>query len=995
MLCWHHGTTSKARNCRCGQAGVRSGLHEKLAGAAAGTRYQFDYDALGNVARARVAPGNVAQLASQVFNGELTGASALCDWDSDGVEERYAEHTFTWSAGSVVLVRLSSASFDAALVVDGPAAGADDWIIDDNSGGGTDAYLVVHVDTAGQWKVWVTSPEVTTGSYTLEVLVNPYPFVPNCLVEFTYTHDELGNVQRSADNKNTVNEYDYDPLDRLQQARQSGTGVTAKRADFTYGNDSRPATTTRYSNLAGTTEVATSTYGYDDAGRLDGLVHTRGGVTFNDYGWTYDAAGRITEMASSDGTSALGYDASDQLTSADHSYQTDEGYSYDDNGNRTNTGYATSDANRMTSDGVYSYEYDAEGNRIRRTHNSTQATTRYEWDHRNRLTRVTEHPNANPATAATRIIAYAYDAGDRLVRRSLDSDGNGTAEAVAKYFYDGDDLSLELNGSDVLAHRYLWNRAVDEILADEQVGVRTVWGLADHEGTIRDLVDNGGTLVNHRKFDSFGRVTAETNGAIDFLFGFAEGMLDEATGLQRHGARWYDAAVGRWLSEDPISFGGGDANLYRYCGNSPANYVDPSGLWSWDAVDLMSALIPAIVSPFLGPALPILGPLGGLLGDGLVGVATQALGGGLVGTQIAAMFGWGGSGGGGGGASSTAGSAPTGPGSPSAPPVESVHSDWVGVATGWSGLAAQEAQLRVPEFSIPLGGAAGASFAGQATGAGWGMSSAARREMLASVPALDNFAIEIGPGAAAQVQGESRNAAGTPSSGGIGFWDWVQGGLDAGGVVEPTPFCDLASATISAFRGNWGDAGLSLAGMIPYIGDLGKVAKYGGKVAKAADAVDTVTDAARLADRASDLRKAGNVAPGVVYDAGRVPGPNPNNLRQRAVVSPTAGEGGVYLKPQGGRTKVGSTGDFQGRYGANSPGGIEVEIPQSRFGPAADDSAYRWTPRRQRRFDEEYLYRITPADVRYQAPKPVSPVDQTKWDEYRRIFGYGDLPADF
>ena len=42
-------------------------------------------------------------------------------------------------------------------------------------------------------------------------------------------------------------------------------------------------------------------------------------------------------------------------------------------------------------------------------------------------------------------------------------------------------------------------------------------------------------------------------------------------------SRWYDPSVGRWLSEDPISFAGGDANLYRYCGNGPTNGTDPSG----------------------------------------------------------------------------------------------------------------------------------------------------------------------------------------------------------------------------------------------------------------------------------------------------------------------------------------------------------------------------------------------------------------------------------
>lgn len=137
---------------------------------------------------------------------------------------------------------------------------------------------------------------------------------------------------------------------------------------------------------------------------------------------------------------------------------------------------------------------------------------------------------------------------------------------------------------------------------------------------------------------------------------------------------------------------------------------------------------------------------------------------------------------------------------------------------------------------------------------------------------------------------------------------------------------------------------------------------------------------------------------GTQYDPNRVPGPNPNNLRQRAVETPTAGEGGVYLKPKKGKTKIGSTGDYRKRYGPDDPNGIEVEIPLTRTGPpdGIDDSDYQWTEERQRRFDEEYVDRTTPKDARYRDPaNPRSPVSPEKWEKYRHIFGYGDLPADF
>jgi RHS repeat-associated protein len=43
-------------------------------------------------------------------------------------------------------------------------------------------------------------------------------------------------------------------------------------------------------------------------------------------------------------------------------------------------------------------------------------------------------------------------------------------------------------------------------------------------------------------------------------------------------ARSYDPATGRFLQEDPLGLAAGDVNVYRYVGNSPANFIDPSGL---------------------------------------------------------------------------------------------------------------------------------------------------------------------------------------------------------------------------------------------------------------------------------------------------------------------------------------------------------------------------------------------------------------------------------
>jgi RHS repeat-associated protein len=143
-------------------------------------------------------------------------------------------------------------------------------------------------------------------------------------------------------------------------------------------------------------------------------------------------------------------------------------------------------------------------------------------------------------------------------------------------------------GTNSITHRYLYGNAVDQVFADERYAPGggnqpTLPGdlrlpIADHLNTPRDLVDSTGAVINHLAYDSFGQVKSETNGAIDYLFGFGGFERDESTGLLHSDTRYYHPALGRWISEDPVGFAGGDANLVRYVGNGPTNAIDPSGL---------------------------------------------------------------------------------------------------------------------------------------------------------------------------------------------------------------------------------------------------------------------------------------------------------------------------------------------------------------------------------------------------------------------------------
>jgi len=60
------------------------------------------------------------------------------------------------------------------------------------------------------------------------------------------------------------------------------------------------------------------------------------------------------------------------------------------------------------------------------------------------------------------------------------------------------------------------------------------------------------------------------------------GRETDLTGLKSYRARYYHPAFHRFISEDPISFQGGDVNLYAYVANRPISAVDPLGLASGD-----------------------------------------------------------------------------------------------------------------------------------------------------------------------------------------------------------------------------------------------------------------------------------------------------------------------------------------------------------------------------------------------------------------------------
>lgn len=165
---------------------------------------------------------------------------------------------------------------------------------------------------------------------------------------------------------------------------------------------------------------------------------------------------------------------------------------------------------------------------------------------------------------------------------------NASVVGTTEYVYDGGQLLVTQNASTakvvsrVLAGPLGTPIAEDRPATPDAASVLASehWLLSDYRGSVTAVADSTGAVSGQASYDSFGKITSgSVNPAMaGTYFGYTGQQFDVQTGLDFFNARYYDPSLGRFLSQDPIGFGGRDANLYRYAGNNPVNATDPSGL---------------------------------------------------------------------------------------------------------------------------------------------------------------------------------------------------------------------------------------------------------------------------------------------------------------------------------------------------------------------------------------------------------------------------------
>jgi RHS repeat-associated protein len=145
---------------------------------------------------------------------------------------------------------------------------------------------------------------------------------------------------------------------------------------------------------------------------------------------------------------------------------------------------------------------------------------------------------------------------------------------LTDFVYDGLTPVKEAVGATTV--NLLTGLGIDEYLTRTSGGT-TEYFLSEALGSTVALADGSGALATEYSYAPFGTATASGTSSSSNELQYT-GREGDGTGLHYYRARYYHPGLQRFLSEDPIRFGGGDANLYPYVGNAPLNYIDPSGL---------------------------------------------------------------------------------------------------------------------------------------------------------------------------------------------------------------------------------------------------------------------------------------------------------------------------------------------------------------------------------------------------------------------------------
>jgi RHS repeat-associated protein len=207
------------------------------------------------------------------------------------------------------------------------------------------------------------------------------------------------------------------------------------------------------------------------------------------------------------------------------------------------------------------YTYDAAGNML----HDANSGLNYSWDQENRLT------GANGFT-------YTYDGDGNRARKS---NGNLAANGTL-YWYMTPGVVAETDLAGTLKSEYVFFDGERVARRDGATGTGGVfYYFSDHLKTASVITDSVGVIKAESDYYPWGgEVQFINNDSNDYKF--TGKKRDVETGLDYMGARYYSNALGRFMTTDPAKQHNHPAdprslNLYSYTLNNPVRFIDPDG----------------------------------------------------------------------------------------------------------------------------------------------------------------------------------------------------------------------------------------------------------------------------------------------------------------------------------------------------------------------------------------------------------------------------------
>jgi RHS repeat-associated protein len=381
----------------------------------------------------------------------------------------------------------------------------------------------------------------------------------------TYTYDEVGNLLTVTDKEGTVT-YTYNVNDQIA----TRTDIYGNTVSYGYDQAKRLTTLTypngkevhydydENNNLVKVTDWANreTNYEYNNNGDLIKAIYVNGAYST----YSYDNNSRLVSLSN--------YDKNGKLISANELTRNEIGDITDnketnpatvDLSKVKNFNFEVNAFNQITKSDEGDFVYDDNGNLLSYKYDGKTITL--EYDLSDRLTK---------ATIGSDVYSYTYDAeGNRVAvngKRYLVDNVMGLSKPLA-----------ELDGG-AISHYYIWTNGLGySVDSSDEVLVY----LFDYQGNTHAILDmNNQTKASYR-YTAYGAVISADSGLDNpFKYLGQHGIISDSSALYYVRARYYSPELSRWTQADlkrgsiinPLSI-----NRYVLNEGDVVNYVDVSG----------------------------------------------------------------------------------------------------------------------------------------------------------------------------------------------------------------------------------------------------------------------------------------------------------------------------------------------------------------------------------------------------------------------------------